>query len=779
MATNTPNVVLPKYPDRDHSVHTASVAIAVDVSSSTAGPALAAEKKLVSRIAKRLSVKSQLSSLILPWSGIAHDCLGLNSVDTLTPQLMTRPVAILENETHLAALSRSSLWILLTDGEVSDPKGAFKSLLKGADNPVINRSTTWQSLPRLSLYDLAKVVIPIPKRLESHQIALQGSLVVNIDDLLNDKLSPDTVTQILADDDNLGSIIMTLQSRNQTDPFQAFINRQAIALDDPLFQKREDIDGQAVGIYTELCEAIHQNKNQRHFYKLQEQLREAHSKNMRTFLLRTQDGVVASAHRQATIRMASARSETSRINHASSLSSTASYARPEYEPGAGGYDNGPVLFSRASHFNHWSAQTAPERPARTGTLARDHVPRYYTRVAETWKSWVHQVSDPQLLSLLYTPGFNCKTGSFTGTCPICDGKDRILAWLFRSPAMAATPEFPAPDSFSSLAFPLAMGFFVETDVVSSTICCESCSVCAVAVKLAPAEDNPIVAALPMVPYVDNAESYRKLLQHLFANRFAEADLAQVFMSALCNAAVHLDSSDASALFRSAFQWTMQDLMVSPDVAVKPIGLLLPPGSNPPTSPMRDILPVIFSTDSISPFLMQYPLHGFMVLVQVARAAAVPLAARKLAVFRRFLYTLTEELVNNVGQQTVRSPNANPAKPGIMGRINHLLWSYEWMTQSSLQKTPKESVPFAALRGTVLPESTCDLLNSIDDAKFLNDPVVLWVGRATAVYLHALDRSTTEGTLHGSAWELFNGIVCKELCILLFYPASSTTENTVS
>ncbi|KAJ3504606.1 hypothetical protein NM208_g16314 [Fusarium decemcellulare] len=343
MATNTPNVVLPDYPDRDHSIREASVAIAVDVSSSTSGPALAAEKKLVSRIAKRLSPKSQLSSLILPWSGTAHDCLGLNSVDTLTPQLMTRPVAILENKTHLAALSRSSLWLLLTDGEVSDrqrthfarkipmtglhgtasitvvvqsrheyknkrpalcdisvgvsvyalspnclflfcdtssnhlfilqAKGAFKSLLKGADNPVLDSSTTWNSLPRLSLDDLVKVAIPVPKRLETHQIALQDSLIVNINDLLSDKLSPDAVTRILADDDNLGSIIMTLQSRNQNDAFQEFINRQAIALGDPLFQKREDIDGQAVGIYTELCEAFHQNKSQRHLYRLQEQLR--------------------------------------------------------------------------------------------------------------------------------------------------------------------------------------------------------------------------------------------------------------------------------------------------------------------------------------------------------------------------------------------------------------------------------------------------------------------------------------------------------------------------
>lgn len=827
MATNPFTTAQPSYPDGEHAIREATVAFAVDVSASTRGSVITTEKALISRISKRMSGKSQVLSTILPWSGVSHPPVGLVGVSSLEPQSGTRPVVVLNDVNHLDALSKSSLWLLLTDGRVSEEdrvqfakrfpatqlhgkpciaaivhsqrrhrgpahfnisvgvpvyaispnciylfcddksndifilqaKGVFKSLLKGAANPVINMATTWDTLPRLSLDDLVKVIIPPPKNLESGQIALQDSFVINMDDILNNKLSTQAVDQILANDDNLSSVLMTMQTRNQQNAFQDWIVQQATILDDPLYHKREDIEGRAALLYSELLESRSNGESARHLKGLQESLREAHAKNMRIYLHDSQERFRASAKRKSKIRMASARSMASHIDDASSLSATGNYRYTGEYDGDDSEDDDEYnlnIFASRPLDHTTSAHTAPERVAPSG-MSAEPIPRYYAAMAETWLSWVHQITNPELLDLLYTPGFRCKTGSFTGTCPICGGKDRNLAWLFRGPPpnaiLRATLHFPAPNSVSSLAFPLAMGFFIETDVVCTSICCDSCSWCAVTISKAPGEASPVVAALPMVRYTENAAVYSQLLFQLFAGRFSEPDLTQVFMSALYNTTMQLDTSaESGSLFRDAFQWTFADLLDTAEIPTQLINVSSDPqsASIQHSLPMCDMLPDAFRADDISPYLVKYPLHGFLVLLHAARTWDIPPAALQLAVFQRFLFALVEGYTEN---QSVA------AATDVLRR---LLWTTEWMTQSEQRENPRFAVPVTELRGTaLLRETTGAMLDGVEEAAFLRDEEAGWVEFATAVFLHAVERRVAKGTPPGSAWELFNDVVCME------------------
>lgn len=62
------------------------------------------------------------------------------------------------------------------------------------------------------------------------------------------------------------------------------------------------------------------------------------------------------------------------------------------------------------------------------------------------------------------------------TCLVCAQNNTLLMVLLKSPPKdLSTPRFPSPGERKGLAYPLAMGSYPETDVISSYVCCDCCA----------------------------------------------------------------------------------------------------------------------------------------------------------------------------------------------------------------------------------------------------------------------------------------------------------------
>src|SRR5436190_13842435 len=246
---STPEVK-PKKPSVNHQAfRNAAVSFAVDISGSTFGSTLAAEKAFIRSVSNLLSPQARFDSKILPWDDRAHPILSLAQLHNLEDRGGTDPGVVLTNASHKTALQGSLLWFLMTDGlipkdarakfardvanhgvhgiscvvvvfgnpstgpascdisvgvgvfavvpncaflfcnetngdlRVMQTKGTFNALLKGKPHPVFDSSSRWDSLPQISVADFTAVAIPPPQRLGANEVALQDSLVIDMNDL--------------------------------------------------------------------------------------------------------------------------------------------------------------------------------------------------------------------------------------------------------------------------------------------------------------------------------------------------------------------------------------------------------------------------------------------------------------------------------------------------------------------------------------------------------------------------------------------------------------------
>ncbi|KAJ8111685.1 hypothetical protein ONZ43_g5561 [Nemania bipapillata] len=179
-------------------------------------------------------------------------------------------------------------------------KGAFNVLLHGQPHPTFDSSSRWDSLPQVCAADFAAVCIPPPKNLDANEVALQDSLVINMDDLFANRLSVDQIANIFGNVDNLSSVRMTMQARGQQDDFRHWLRQQTINPDDPLLKPRQDLQGNAGLLFIELIDLV--NRGQSPPSSLQSRLRFAYRKNMRYFITEAQNQIQKSTERKNIIR---------------------------------------------------------------------------------------------------------------------------------------------------------------------------------------------------------------------------------------------------------------------------------------------------------------------------------------------------------------------------------------------------------------------------------------------------------------------------------------------
>ncbi|KAK3385218.1 hypothetical protein B0H63DRAFT_180387 [Podospora didyma] len=632
----------------------AKVSFAVDISGSTYGPTLTAEKGFIRSVSSQLSPRSRLDVKVLPWDHEPHTIRSLTQLSLLEDKGGTDPAAILTSDAHKSALAESSLWFLMTDGliqkearvkfahdiamegihgiscvivifgnpsvgpgncdisvgisvfaavpdcaflfcnetngdlRILQTKGSFNALLKGTEPPILDASSRWESQPRILASDFAAVSLPPPKKLSPTQLALQNSIVIDLEDLFANRLSEDEVQQLFDNEDNMATLLRTSQSRDQQDRFQTWIYQQAIEPGDPLHMPRVDFNAQAEALFKELLALM--RHEQQLPAPLQGRLQAAHLDNMKRFL-----GIL--------------RQKAERAEHRNKVSC------------------GAIISLSAPAESSSALNRRRERRQSVGQLETpSDLP-----AADGWSALWKDITNPSLKGLLFTTGVRENTGSFKGTCPICGASDITLAWLFRPvvlpPNGGRTRNFPLPGSRTHLAFPLAMGHFAETSGVLpggpalprrgsffSTVSLPStatpprappsaapfcpalaCDPCSVLYSRDGAHAHDVTAALPLVRYAENRQAIHAILDTAFEGRFSDTCLPQVFLSVLLlsgnmagpphhpgapdrkRARLSLDNTSRLSIsdsdlraagtavvqnntYRNAIEWTVRDLM---------------------------------------------------------------------------------------------------------------------------------------------------------------------------------------------------------------------------
>lgn len=343
----------------------ATVSFAIDISGSTYGQTLSAEKAFIQSMASLLCQASCFRAKVLPWDDIAYPIHGVAQVDRLRARGGTNPGVILASPSHMAALREPSLWFIMTDGLIppkeraefakdvalhgvhgiscvvvifGDPstgpascdisvgvgvfavvpncaflfcnetngdlralqtKGTFNFLLKGQQHPVFDASTRWDALPQVSVADFADVLVPKTQILGANEMALEDSLIINMDDLFANRLSQDHIGRIFNNPMNLESVRLTMQARDQPDQFRQWAQQQAINLDDPLYKPRPDLGGKAASLFAEIIDFV--RRGQPPPENLQSRLRHAHRKNMKRFIASLQQQIDVAKERKELI----------------------------------------------------------------------------------------------------------------------------------------------------------------------------------------------------------------------------------------------------------------------------------------------------------------------------------------------------------------------------------------------------------------------------------------------------------------------------------------------
>src|SRR4051794_11993249 len=97
------------------------------------------------------------------------------------------------------------------------------------DEVLLERSTSWDDLPRISYSDLAQVSIPAPQKLGQDDILLHDNKVVNLEDLYRDRLEPGLTKTIFENDDDLKSILLNAHNRGRRDEVRSWLAKQRIS----------------------------------------------------------------------------------------------------------------------------------------------------------------------------------------------------------------------------------------------------------------------------------------------------------------------------------------------------------------------------------------------------------------------------------------------------------------------------------------------------------------------------------------------------------------------
>lgn len=628
-----------------------TVAFAVDTSGSTSlNNTLRSEQNAIATIASNLSPSSRSVARVLPWSDDAERPVPLSGLANLESYGGTDPSCLLDDPLSRQTLQKSTMWFLFTDGEIHEHSiqnlarklavhglhgtacvvtifgraymspascnisvgvsvfavapdclflfcdtisgvlyllqcsGRFSQILemRNRSQPLLDDNTEWKDLPTIQFADLTSISIPAPRALSKDQVALPDGLVLNLKDLFDGKLNDEaTVDRIFQNDDNLKSIMLTAQTRGEADAFRQWLGPFTDPSSSPL-KSQSLLEKKAMESIRNILKEMKSGVTDERMQELQSNLRQSHATISSSIGSSTNENRYERASITAMVR-------SSESTHQSrSLSSITCAPKPV----SGAQAPGPVLL---------------------------------------------------------TPGFQVPRSPeamFKSKCELCALDDTNLALLLRKPpSEQVTAGFPEPGTAMSLVCPLAVGNFPETDIISSSICCDNC-----AFVLAKEDETPLgeplSCVIPLVTYEINARAYKTQLKLALENRLADDDLPQAFLAIVVNTLQRLPSKDNRKTLTKALKWCCRDLMLNVECTADLLSTHASVSASTKTIRLKTTVAAALkdSNSAGAEGLFQYPLPGFIVMVlglHYAQEARRPSFSLQNQVWQRLLYQIAQ------------------------------------------------------------------------------------------------------------------------------------------
>ncbi|KAL8831101.1 MAG: hypothetical protein Q9170_005451, partial [Blastenia crenularia] len=564
-------------------------------------------------------------------------------------------------------------------------KGCFRALLPDRKAEIIvDDSVSWNSIPRTSYDKLASIAVPRPREVGHDSIILESGRIVHFDDLYSDKLHPNLATEILDHDDNLKSVLLAAQNGGKSREIESWVSKQKVSRKSIAHIDRPDLGGSALRQVKTLVKEIKDSVYHPDLLEaLRQNLRESHQRNWDSFISSNAINGDSVDRRNIVVDDALARVRLNRESPSSpAMMSTVSprpvgqsfESSPEpYRPVA----QSPFFNPNAPIFNPTTSYMPPppprlppvELPVRSSESELPypisppqgspylfpHSPHFNHFSSPPHFPQSPFPNNPELSQLLYMKGYKLPSGPaapqpFCGQCSLCKTQNAQLALLLKARPVDVETEgdFPTPSSYSDIRFPLAMGNFPETDIISSFLSCEKCAHFIRVVGSSPLDDS-IKGAIPLVPLSNemNRDSVLGEIDIALEGRFNKSILDQAFLSILYS---KLDEAIAdgngSRLLADALRWQCRNFM--PHISLPAsLGSSFDPAEqavyHPLSTTMSAILPSLEGSGPNS--LVQYPVDGFVTLLKGSLDLGLAKASDdivKQAIFQRLLYHLVEQ-----------------------------------------------------------------------------------------------------------------------------------------
>lgn len=676
---------------------------AVDVSGSTQGKVLEEEIDAIKSLCDGLSRDALTQAEIIPWNHVTQSVIRISELSILSSSGGTDPNSLNTSNDARVALGKCSAWFLFTDGEI-DPtlvrnfskgiceaslhgapcvivlfgyrsarpsmcnvsvglsvfsnaadclflfhdidttqvyifqsKGRFNAVLPpGCREIILDTKTLWKDLPTFGYRQLFELPLPSRQQLRPDDLLLQGGNRINLRDLYAGRMNPMISRDIIENDDNLKSVLLAAQLRGDDDDIGDWISKQKLKAPNVLMAARPDANNKANTLIQKILDAM-SSKPPDHVMVslLQKQLRAAHLANWELFLSSLGADHESRSVRSTIVSDAMIRIESNRNEMISR-------------------HNSPVMLSRVSPVSGLRFT----KDLKNATPSCNNVRDLARMKSELGKD----------ARLLYVKGYKCSeelpNSGFWETCLICGQEAVLLTALLKSaPSGLSTQDFPSPGERKGLAYPLAMGSFSETDILSSHVCCDSCAQILIQGKIH-LDDCEITAAIPLMPNAICGEFRQKTFDSIDAalqKRIHRSAVFLVFLSTIYDTLATIDDDDRELRSRPLKELAV---LVSKNAEI-PIDLSMSiTGSTPQTGTFSEPRPLAYAIqrnlgnfrEPESP-LIRYPISGFVVLTLLAMDLGLSEELCKLVVWHRFLFHLVEKHYVLVATDATRAIHA--------------------------------------------------------------------------------------------------------------------------
>ncbi|KAL7756960.1 hypothetical protein ACKLNR_013953 [Fusarium oxysporum f. sp. zingiberi] len=597
------------------SFRQSKICICVDVSGSTYGPTLTAEIKAVKQVCSLIPQSMHGNITIIPWNDAPERPRPLSQIHTLESGGGTDPNVLLEDPECRILLQEADFWFLMTDG-------------------VINSSVVSQKVGK-------------------DEVILQGDTRVNISNLVSrETIDEDLMRHIMLNEDNIKTIALTAKLRGESDKLIKWLDKVDAKIERDSMnegtghkgsQLLKDTESELVGL-----DGSHSSSgaNTAMEYDAQHAYAPKFPSIHKGYCYPSSYPTVPSASSEAIEAVRSSSAVMRSISDSSCLVETPSIGSSKFKHL---YSVKPSSESSLLHRGRpvkgklpsasWKRIQLPLIPSFSRNKKK---PQWYDHPAEL--SNKNQDDNLNLAITGFLKPTEAKDQYFLD-CPKCGKARAVMALLLRARDQSiATKNLPPINSTSKLVYPLTMGNYPETDIISNTVVCDSCAAAMVKASMTLLEET-IVAALPLVSYNKNQEAWLQTINIATDRRFYRSDLPQVFLSIIYTKIERLLSETSKFPgLQDALRWEAN--MIQCEVVIQSEKFLH--ADQLGAGLMHEVILRNFRDSLLHdkfPLLLSYPLDGFIVAnaaLSNSRYSRVLIPTKRRAVvLLRFLYHLLE------------------------------------------------------------------------------------------------------------------------------------------